>query len=70
MARYIVRFYKEVMGENGHQAEVCQEVLEIEAANPHDAAECGKRQFCDHGRIAHWSLHADRVSVAETEYPS
>jgi hypothetical protein len=70
MTRYVVKFFKEVMGDNGHGAEICQGALEIDAANPLDAAERGKREFCDQGRLAHWSLHADRVSVAETEYPS
>ena len=70
MARYVVKFFKEVLGDNGHEAEICQGALEIEAPTPLDAAERGKRKFCDQGRLAHWSLHADRVSVAETEYPS
>ena len=70
IARYVVKFFKEVMGDNGHEAEICQGALEIEAPTPLDAAERGKRKFCDQGRLPHWSLHADRVSVAETEYPS
>jgi hypothetical protein len=70
MTRYVVKFFKDVIGENGHEAEVCQGKLEVDAASSLDAAEQGKRRFCDQGRLAHWSLHADRVSVAETEYPS
>jgi hypothetical protein len=70
MTRYVVKFFKEVLGDNGQEAEICQGALEIDAANPLDAVEHGKRAFCNQGRLAHWSLHADRVSVAETEYPS
>ena len=70
MTRYVAKFFKEVMGENGHEAEICQGAIEVDAPNPLEAVECGKRAFCDHGQLAHWSLHADRVSVAETEYPS
>jgi hypothetical protein len=70
MTRYVVRFFKEVLGDNGHEAEICQGACEVDAANPLDAAERGKRKFCNQEQLAHWSLHADRVSVAETEYPS
>jgi hypothetical protein len=70
MTRYVVTFFKEVMGDNGHGAEICQAECEVDAANPLDAVEHGKRAFCDRGRLAHWSLHADRFSVAETEQPS
>lgn len=31
MARYIARFMKGVLGENGHEAEICQCSVEIEA---------------------------------------
>jgi hypothetical protein len=31
MARYIVRFMKDVLGENGHEAEICQRSMEIGA---------------------------------------
>ena len=70
MTRHIVKFFKTVLGDNGHEAEICQGVLEIDAANALDAAERGQREFCHDGRLAHWTVHADRVSVAETEFPS
>jgi hypothetical protein len=70
MKHYVVKFFKGVMGVNGHEAEVCQGECEVDAPNPVEAAERGKRVFCGRGQLAHWSLHADRVSVAETEYPS
>jgi hypothetical protein len=66
MTRYIVKFFN-----NGHEAEICQGDCEVDAPNSLEAVERGKRVFCaHHGQLTHWSLHADRVSVAETEYPS
>ncbi len=70
MARYLVKFFKNVLGENGHEVEVCQEWFEVDAANPSDAAESGKLKFCDLRGLEQWSLHADRVSVSETEFSS
>jgi hypothetical protein len=70
MARYIVRFMKDILGENGRHAEICQSKLEIEAPSSSDATEIAKRKFCEMERLKEWSLHADRVHVAETEFPS
>jgi len=70
MARYTVRFLKDILGENGRQAEICQSLLEIEAANSGDAAELAKKKFCEKQRLKEWSLHADRVHVAETKVAS
>ncbi|WP_322516868.1 hypothetical protein SR870_04610 [Rhodopseudomonas palustris] len=67
MARYIVRFMKDILGENGRQAEICQSSLEVEAANSRDATEIAKQKFCQMERLNEWSLHADRVHVAETD---
>lgn len=70
MTRYLVKLFKNVIGENGHACEVCQGSFEVSAADTHDAIERGKRAFCDHEQLADWSLHADRVSAVEAEYPS
>jgi len=70
MARYIVRFMKDILGENGRHAEICQGLLEVDAANSRDATEIAKQKFCERERLKEWSLHADRVHVAETEFPS
>jgi hypothetical protein len=68
MARFVVRFLKDVLGENGHEAEICQSCLEIEAASRTEAV--AKMKFCEKEILADWSLHADRVQVAEAEFPS
>ncbi len=42
MSWFIVRFMKDVLGENGRQCEVCQSVVEVEAANENSG--CRDRQ--------------------------
>jgi hypothetical protein len=70
MARYVARFMKNVLGENGHQAEICQSSIEIEAASQVDAAELAKIRFCETEKLKDWSLHADRIQIADAEFPS
>jgi hypothetical protein len=70
MARYIARFMKNVLGENGHEAEICQRTIEIEAENPVGAADAAKVKFCETENVKDWFLHADRVHVAESEFLS
>jgi hypothetical protein len=70
MARYIARFMKDVLGENGHEAEICQRSIEVEAANETRAADAAKVRFCETENVTDWILHADRVQIAEAEFPS
>jgi hypothetical protein len=70
MARYIARFMKDVLGENGHEAEICQRSIEIEAQSTAHAAELAKIKFCETENVREWLLHADRVHVADAEFPS
>jgi hypothetical protein len=70
MARYVARFMKNVLGENGHEAEICQRVIEIEAPCTTDAAELAKTRFCESEQVKDWLLHADRIHVADAEFPS
>jgi hypothetical protein len=70
MARYIARFMKDVLGENGHEAEICQGLVEVEAANRAHAADVAKITFCESENVKDWLLRADRVLVAESEFPS
>ena len=70
MARFVVRFLKDVLAGNGREAEICQSYLEIEAANRTEAVELAKKKFCEKEILADWSLHADRVQVVEAEFPS
>ena len=70
MARYIARFMKDVLGENGYEAEICQRSLEIDAASKARAADAAKIKFCEAESVRDWSLHADRVQIMEAEFPS
>lgn len=70
MARYIIRFMKQLLGENGRHVDICQSTHEVEAANGSDAAEIAKTQFCKQQRLTEWSLHADRIDIAQSEPPS
>jgi hypothetical protein len=70
MARYVARFLKNVLGDNGYEAEICQRSLEVEAANQAHAAELAKLRFCETENVKNWLLHADRVQVTETDFPS
>ena len=70
MARYIARFMKDVLGDNGHEAEICQRSIEIEAPSRVHAAELAKMKFCETENVRDWLLHADRVHVADAEFPS
>ncbi len=70
MARFIARFMKDVLGENGKAAQICQRSLEIEAPNSDHACELAKVKFCESENVSDWSLHADRVQVTDAEFPS
>jgi hypothetical protein len=70
MARYIARFMKNVLGENGNEAEICQRSIEIDAPSARDAAQLAKVRFCEAENVRDWLLHADRVHIADTEFPS
>jgi hypothetical protein len=70
MPRYMVRFVKDVLGENGRQAEICQSSMEVDADNKLDAAELAKKSFCGLERLSDWSLHADRIQIVDAEFPS
>ncbi len=67
MARYIARFMKDVLGENGHEAEICQRSIEIEAPNRRHAIKLAKTRFCESENVKDWFLHADRVLVSHAK---
>ena len=70
MSRFVVRFMKDVLGENGRQAEICQCIVEVDAASEGHATELAKRKFCETQSLCDWSLHADRIQVRQTDFPS
>lgn len=70
MTRYVARFMKDVFGENGDAAEICQRSIEIEAPSRGHAAELAKIRFCETENGKDWLRHADRVRIADAEFPS
>src|ERR1700746_2733356 len=70
MSWFVVRFMKDVLGENGRQCEVCQSIVEVYAANENEAAEAAKQTFCRTQHLSDWSLHADRINVRAADFPS
>jgi hypothetical protein len=70
MSRFVVRFMKNVLGENGREAEICQSSLEVDASNEGHATELAKKKFCEAEALRHWSLHADRIHVKQADLPS
>ena len=70
MSQYVVRFMKTVLGENGHEVDVCQSTHEVDASTEGQAVELAKRKFCEKQSLCDWSLHADRVHVRVADFPS
>jgi hypothetical protein len=61
---------KDVLGGNGREIEICQKSLEVDASSEGQATELAKQKFCESEALCHWSLHADRIQVRETNFPS
>jgi hypothetical protein len=71
MARYVVRFMKHVLGENGHETEICRRSMEVDAADKLCASDMAKVRLCEGECVKEWSLHADSIRVTEVgEYVS
>ena len=70
MSRFAVKFMKDVLGENGREAEICQSTLEVDASSEGHATELAKRKFCEAQALRDWSLHADRIHVKAADFPS
>jgi hypothetical protein len=70
MPRFIVRFVKDVLGDNGLVRAVGQATVEIDARNEREAEQQAKQRFCDMHATHDWSLHADRLKVDSIDLPS
>jgi len=70
MSRFVVCFMKDVLGNNGHEREVCQSSIEIDAPDEGLATETAKRKFCELQSLRDWSLHADRIKISAADFPS
>jgi len=63
MSHYVVHFMKDVLGGNGRECEICQSILEVDAASESQATELAKQKFCQLESLCDWSLHADRIKI-------
>ncbi len=70
MPRYVIHFMKNVLGENGREAEICQRTVEIDASSEGQATDLAKKRFCEQQALQHWSLRADRIQVQAGDFPS
>ncbi|MDE5462222.1 hypothetical protein [Bradyrhizobium sp. CSS354] len=70
MPRFIIRFAKDVLGENGQMSEVWQTTIELDARDEREAELMAKARFCDIHGTHDWSLHADRLKVDPADFPS
>ncbi|SDK26894.1 MULTISPECIES: hypothetical protein [Bradyrhizobium] len=69
MTKYIARFMKNVLGENGHEVEICQRVVKVEASTKNQACEMAKLSFCQLENVSEWWLHADSFIVSAVRNP-
>jgi hypothetical protein len=70
MTRFVARFYKHVLGENGREDDVCQGAVDLDALDSTQAMDAAKRKFCEMHGLRDWSLHADRLEVKAADFPS
>jgi hypothetical protein len=70
MSRFVVRFFKDVLGDAGRVGGICQCTVELDASNEGQAAEIAKQKFCDLHGVHDWTLHADRFDVEPADFPS
>jgi hypothetical protein len=61
---------KDVLGENGHEIEICQRSLEVDALSEGQATELAKIKFCQSEALCEWSLHADRIQIRQADFPA
>jgi hypothetical protein len=61
---------KHVRGENGHEVDICQRWLEVDANTKSAALILAKKRFCAAEQVRDWTTHADRIQISEAEYPS
>jgi hypothetical protein len=69
LTRYIVKFFKKVVA-HGHEVDACQYTVDTFASDRDEAMTLAQKEFCVAEGLANWQIHADRIQVAEAEFPS
>lgn len=70
MAHFVVRFLKDVVGDQGQLCAACQRTIDVDASDEAEATLLAKREFCERHATRDWSLHADRIDVKPADFPS
>jgi hypothetical protein len=70
MSSYIVRFFKQVLGDEGQTCEACQASIDVSASSQDEAACLAKERFREQHGTRDWTLHADRIEIKPSEFPS
>jgi hypothetical protein len=63
MSRYRVRFLKVVANDTGHEQEICQREVEVDAPDVPEAVAAACTAFCAAEQCPDWRRHADRLQV-------
>ena len=70
MSGFRVRFFKKVLGGNGHEVDACQYSFETLANTHAEAEKRAKKAFCEDHHLMNWTIHADRCQVHQADLPS
>ena len=70
MRGFRVKFFKKVLGGNGHEVDACQYAFETLANNAAEAEERAKKAFCEDHHLMNWTIHADRCQAQQADVPS
>lgn len=67
MSGFIIRFEKTVLGDNGHERQICEDLFEVDAPGEEQAVEIAKQRFCALHSSSDWCIFADKIVVEASE---
>jgi hypothetical protein len=70
MPRYVARFFKKTLSDNGHEYRSLQRSFDVNARTRAEAEELAKRRLCELEHIKSWADHSDECVVEEADFPS
>jgi hypothetical protein len=70
MALYRVRFLKTVCDATGHEHQICQSAIDVEAESNEAAIARAERLFASRNGACDWRFYVDRVHVDRSEATS
>ena len=63
MLKVEFRFMKIVSDSSGHERQICQCEVDVEAQNPEEARALAEEKFCASEGVKNWQMHADTVEM-------